>query len=89
MLKVLLVIVVACGIAEISMAQETDEAAVKDPSLFDVLVDSKIAGGTAANKTLKMDFALLSVTFINQNQICGGAVLSSQWILTSATCLQE
>lgn len=89
MLKVLLVILVACGSIESLMAEEVEEPSVKALFLFDKLIDSKIAGGSTANKSLKLDFALLAVTFINQRQTCGGALISAQWILTSATCLQE
>lgn len=51
--------------------------------------ETKIAIGIKANKTQRTDYTLLKITFINQEQLCGGALLSSEWILTSATCLSE
>lgn len=51
--------------------------------------ETKIAIGIKANKTQRTDYTLLKITFVNQEQLCGGALLSSEWILTSATCLSE
>jgi Trypsin len=56
---------------------------------YNQMIEAKVAAGTAANKTLALDYVLLSVVFRNQAQICGGTLVTDQWILTSATCVQE
>lgn len=90
MIKVLLIFV-ACGLIESFVAHEiyenTAEGVIYEHRVDSI--DSKIALGVAANKTLKLDYALLSVVFINQAQICGGTLVSESWILTSAICLKE
>lgn len=80
--------IVACGFIENLVAHEIFENTAEGV-IFQQKIDPKIATGVAANKTLKLDYALLSVVFINQAQICGGTLITTSWILTSATCLFE
>lgn len=49
--------------------------------IYDKKVASKISSGTPAVKGHNLDYALLTVIFINQAQICGGSLVSAQWIL--------
>lgn len=50
---------------------------------------SKIAIGIKANKSQRLDYVFLTLTFINQMQLCGGTLVTSEWVLTSASCLSE
>lgn len=51
--------------------------------------DEKVAEGAKPNRTFGKDYALISISFVNEKQICGGALIRAEWILTSATCLSE
>lgn len=83
-----LLIIAAYGLLETFGAEDVFEVSA-EALIYQEAIASKISSGTNANRTLKTDYALLSVVFINQAQICGGTLVSSQWILTSATCLYE
>lgn len=73
--------------SEVEPSKTVSENFPKSEEFFDE--ETKIAIGIKANKTQRTDYTLLKITFINQEQLCGGALLSSEWILTSATCLSE
>lgn len=53
------------------------------------LEEQKIAEGVKPNRTFGKDYALISISFVNEKQICGGALIRVDWLLTSATCLSE
>lgn len=50
---------------------------------------SRIAAGVDAKAGENLDFAMLSVFFQNQAQICGGSLIFPQYVITTATCVQE
>jgi secreted trypsin-like serine protease len=52
-------------------------------------IHAKVASGMPAPKGLQLDYAFLSVVFVNQAQICGGSLIAPDMILTSATCVSE
>jgi secreted trypsin-like serine protease len=87
MWKIVLV-ALACGLMEPIISHEIYENTAEGV-IYEEIVGSKIASGTNANRTLKTDYVLLSVVFINQAQICGGTLIKESWVLTSATCLKE
>lgn len=51
--------------------------------------DQKIAIGKPANRTQQLSHDFLQIQFIEKSQNCGGVLINTQWILTSASCLVE
>lgn len=50
---------------------------------------TKISEGKPVKRGQVIDYAFLTVAFINQVQVCGGVLITDEWVLTSATCLYE
>lgn len=89
MIKVLVFSAIIAVISIISAHQIYDytaEGVIYNKKVSD---DNKIASGYPAPKEKNLDYAFLSVVFINQAQICGGVLIEPEWILTSATCVSE
>lgn len=66
----------------------TEQNTIEFPNLNES-DESKIAIGIKANKSQRLDYVFLTLTFINQMQLCGGTLVTSEWVLTSASCLSE
>jgi hypothetical protein len=51
--------------------------------------DFKVSSGEKEKKKENLEFCWMNVTFQNQWQLCGCALIDPQWIVTSQTCVFE
>ncbi|CAO1428768.1 unnamed protein product [Diamesa hyperborea] len=87
MIGIFLVVVLFCAVTQVQSENESTGAG----SLFDISnISRRVVNGQSAYMGQFPYQALLNLTDpLNQSYVCGGSIISQNWIITAAHCLEE